>query len=64
MCPHCGSRLTVGEDARRKIIGLTASSLDDPSGFKPVMDIFVRDAQPWDIMDAALPKYTQYMPRG
>jgi hypothetical protein len=27
------------------------------------MDIFVGDAQVWDLMDPALPKHQQYMPR-
>jgi hypothetical protein len=62
-CAKCGSRLTVGEDPERDIVGLMASSLDDPSWFKPTMDIFVCDAQQWDIMDTDLPKYQQYMPR-
>ena len=62
-CAKCGSRLTGGEDPARDFIGLTASSLDDPGWFKPTMDIFVCDAQPWDIMDAELPKHQQYMPR-
>jgi hypothetical protein len=26
------------------------------------MDIFVSDAQPWDEMDAAIPKFEQYPP--
>jgi len=37
-----------------------ASSLDDPSLFKPQMDIFVSDAQPWDQMDPSIPKFKQY----
>jgi hypothetical protein len=59
-CPKCGSRVTVGEDAQRGIIGVMASSLDDPSWFKPVMDIFVCDAQKWNLMDAELPKHQEY----
>jgi hypothetical protein len=62
-CAECGSRLTVGEDAERGVLGLMASSLDDASWFKPAMDISVCDAQPWDLMDADLPKHQQYMPR-
>ena len=31
--------------------------LDDPSGFRAQMDFFVSDAQPWDQMDPAIPKY-------
>jgi hypothetical protein len=62
-CAQCGSRLTVGEDSQRGIIGLLAASLDDPSWFKPDMDIFVCDAQQWNAMDKSLPKHEQYPPR-
>ena len=61
-CAKCGSRLTGGESPERGIIGITASSLDDSSWFKPTMDIFVSDAQAWDLMDPELPKHHQYMP--
>src|SRR6185437_4547345 len=56
-CAKCGSRLTGAESPERGIIGITASSLDDPSWFKPAMDIFVSDAPSWDLMEAALPKH-------
>jgi hypothetical protein len=62
-CPKCGSRLTGAENPEREIICLTASNLDDPSWFKPTMDIFVCNAQSWDLMDSDLPEHQQYMPR-
>jgi len=62
-CANCGSTLTDGENAERNTIGVIATSLNDPSWFKPAMDIFVCDAQPWDIMDPQLPKYQEYAPR-
>lgn len=62
-CAKCGSPVTVGEDPERDRIGLMAGSLDDPRRFKPSMDIFICDAQPWDAMDVTLPKHPQYMPR-
>ncbi len=37
--------------------GVMAGSLDDPSLFKPTMDIFTDSAQPWDHMDPDLPKF-------
>ena len=54
-CPECGSRITGGEFEKgdSPFVGVLASSLDDPSLFKPQMDIFVSDAQPWDQMDPA-----------
>jgi hypothetical protein len=61
-CAKCGCRLTGAESPERGIIGITASSLDDTSWFKPTMDIFVCDAQSWDLMDAATPKHQEYMP--
>ena len=62
-CPHCGSRITGAEDPARGVIAVVASSLDDPGWFEPKLDMFVADAQPWDIMDPKLPKFAQYMPR-
>lgn len=62
-CPRCGARLTVGEDSQRGLIGLMAGSLDDPASYKPAVDIFLCDAQPWDIMNPALPKHHEYAPR-
>ena len=63
-CAKCGSRLTGGESDERPtgFIGVTAGSLDDPSWFRPQMDFFVSDAQPWDQMDSAIPKYELYPP--
>lgn len=63
-CLDCGSRITGGENDKHpgEFIGITAGSLDDPSWFRPQMDFFVEDVQPWDLMDAALPKYQQYPP--
>jgi hypothetical protein len=44
------------------VVGVTAGSLDDPSWFQPQMDIFMSDAQPWDQMDPAMPKFEEYPP--
>ena len=57
-CPDCGSRLFGGitEDGH----GIAASSLDDPSLFKPQMHIFTSDAQPWDHIDPKLPTFEKY----
>jgi hypothetical protein len=61
-CPECGSRITGGQDAEgtSPIVGINAASLDDPSWFRPQYDIFTSDAQPWDYMNPALPKFNEY----
>jgi len=62
-CATCGSPVTVGEDPERDRIGLMAGSLDNPAVFRPARNIFICDAQPWDVMDTALPQYPNYAPR-
>ena len=59
-CPQCGSRLFGGKTEHGQ--GITASSLDDPSLYKPQFEIWTSDAQPWDQMDPKLPKFEQYAP--
>ena len=57
-------RLTGGENRQgtSEIVGINAGSLDDPSWFQPQYDIFTSDAQSWDQMDSAIPKYEKYPP--
>lgn len=64
-CAECGSRLTGGEnpEGTSEIVGINVSSLDDPSWFRPQMDIFTSEAQPWDKMDPALPHFEEYAPQ-
>ena len=61
-CSECGSRLLGAIDPTSPFIGICASSLDDPSWFAPKFDIFASDAQPWDHMNPALPKFEHYAP--
>jgi hypothetical protein len=63
-CPQCRSRVTGAESVGKGIIGQTASSLDDPGWSEAKLDLYVSDAQPWEQMDADLPKFPHYMPRG
>jgi hypothetical protein len=57
-CSACGSPLTGGKSETG--IGIHAASLDDPSWFRPQIDMHVTDVQPWDILDPALPKFELY----
>tara|TARA_A100001037_G_scaffold39241_1_gene30411 strand:- start:1717 stop:2103 length:387 start_codon:yes stop_codon:yes gene_type:complete len=55
-CTSCGSPLFLENGARPGGKVLYAGSLDNPEWYKPSRDIYVSSAQPWDIMDPALPK--------
>jgi len=63
-CGECGARISGGENAGRisANVGINASSLDDPSWFRPRFDIFTVGAQPWDYVNPALPKFKEYAP--
>ena len=61
-CADCGSRVTGGEGPGSTGVGMTVGSLDDPSWFKPAVDMWVSDAQPWDLMDSATPKFEKLPP--
>ncbi|HKE37608.1 MAG TPA: GFA family protein [Candidatus Baltobacteraceae bacterium] len=59
-CGKCGSR--ISGDESEEGIGFDAGSLDDPAMFRPTLDVFVADAQPWDILDPATQKFEGYAP--
>lgn len=63
-CPECGARLFAKTSGVPDLAMITAGSLDDPSRYKPTMDIFTSSAQPWDHMDPALPKFPKMPPMG
>jgi len=44
------------------LLGLQAGSLDDPSVYRPAMDVFVASAHPWDHMDPKTQKHPQGPP--
>jgi len=61
-CPDCGSVLFLRVSARPDLVAIRVGTLDDPSGFRPAADIFVKSAQPWDYMSPDLPEYAAYPP--
>ena len=61
-CPTCGSRLFGKPAVLPDLIGIMASSLDDPSTHRPAIDIYTDSAQPWDHMNPELPKYPKGPP--
>src|SRR5687768_1365002 len=58
-CPECGSRLFGKTTATTDLAMITAASLDDPSQYRPQMDIYISSAQHWDHMNPALPKFAK-----
>jgi hypothetical protein len=59
-CPECGSPLFSRLSGMSGVVGVRVGSLDDPSHYRAVMDIFVASAQPWDHMNPELPKFSGY----
>jgi len=58
-CVLCGAPLVVMLDERPHIIAIAVGSFDDPSVYRPMADMWVQSAQPWDVMDPNLTKYPQ-----
>ena len=46
-CPNCGSGVIAEPDAMPGVLVVLAGTLDDPSAFKPTMDIYWSFGQPW-----------------
>jgi hypothetical protein len=46
-CSNCGSGVVAEAEALAGVTLLLAGTLDDPSGFRPVMEIYCDSAQPW-----------------
>ena len=55
-CATCGSPVTVKLDRFPDLIGVQAASLDDPSQYKPGLELFTASAQPWDLLHSATEK--------
>lgn len=56
-CGRCGSPIVTRLARLPDVVGVPAASLDDPSGFRPTMDLFAASAQPWDFMNPELRKF-------
>jgi hypothetical protein len=59
-CSVCGSQVTMKLERMPDVLGLQAASLDDPSLYKPTMDVFTASAQHWDHMHPQ----TKKLPKG
>lgn len=61
-CPVCGSPVFLTFPASPGSIGVTASSLDDPSAFAPGFVKWGSSAQGWDRLDPALTVFAKMPP--
>ena len=61
-CGECGTQLFAFNSAHGNFIGIKAGTLDDPSWFKPIADLWVSSAQPWDCLDSSIPKILKGSP--
>lgn len=61
-CAECGSPLVAGSSRMPEIVVLKVASLDDPSWFEPMADIWTASAQPWEHMDPRIPKFANDLP--
>jgi hypothetical protein len=56
-CAECGTSLFGRNSYFTHVRPVAAATLDEPSIFKPQKNIWVADAQSWDIMNPDLPSY-------
>lgn len=63
-CAACGSPLFSRNAFAAHILSIKAGSLDDPSWFRPMANLWVASAQPWTVMDPELPRFEQMPPLG
>jgi hypothetical protein len=61
-CANCGSGVIAEADAMPGVTLVLAGSLDDPSLFKPSMEIFCASAQPWILEQSVQRKRFDRMP--
>lgn len=55
-CARCGFPVLARSDTLAEVCLINAMSLDDPSWFHPVADIWTAHAQPWVRLDRHIPK--------
>jgi hypothetical protein len=58
-CEACGTPLFARNEKHPEFLPVKVGSLDDPSGFRPQANIWVKSAQPWHDLDPAIPLFDQ-----
>jgi hypothetical protein len=63
-CAACGTPLFTRGEANPEFTSIRFPSLDDSSGFQPMVDIWTSSAASWTCLDQALPHFPQSPPAG
>ena len=58
-CGHCGTPLFTQSEVNAQFTSIRFPTLDDPSHFKPMLDIYTASAQQWVCLDQAIPHFPQ-----
>lgn len=58
-CPACGTPLFTRSDASAEFMSIRFPTLDTPSEFRPMLDIWTASAQSWVCLAPDIPHYTQ-----
>jgi hypothetical protein len=58
-CSDCGSPLFARGEATSEVMSIRFPTLDNPSEFQPMLDIWTSSAQPWVCLSQAIPHYSQ-----
>jgi hypothetical protein len=58
-CADCGSPLFTASQSNPQFTSIRFPSLDDPSDFKPMLDIYTANAQDWVCLDPAIAHFPQ-----
>lgn len=56
-CTRCGTPLFTRGELVPDLMSIRFASLDDPSGFRPMVEIWTSSAQPWVSLDGGIPHY-------
>ena len=56
-CGDCGTPLFTRSDTNAQFTSIRFPTLDDSSGFRPMLDIYTASAQQWVCLDQAIPHF-------
>jgi hypothetical protein len=56
-CSDCGSPLFTRGETAPEVMSIRFPTLDNPSEFQPMLDIWTSSAQPWVCLSQAIPHY-------